>query len=42
MKVSGYGAPMDELIDKVLPHFLPGKREHPAKKTQPDPPQPSK
>jgi hypothetical protein len=36
MKVSGYGAPMDDLIDKTLSQYLPNKREHPGQKARPD------
>jgi len=31
MNVTGYGAGMDELVEKVLPHFLPDKRKLPGK-----------
>ncbi len=31
MNVFGYGAGMDELVEKVLPHFLPDKRKLPGK-----------
>jgi hypothetical protein len=42
MKVSGYGAPMDALIEKALPHYLPDKREQPGQKPPPGTSQPSK
>ncbi|MBZ0282654.1 MAG: hypothetical protein K8L97_18075 [Anaerolineae bacterium] len=36
LNVSGYGAGIDELVEKVLPHFLPDKRKLPGKPEKAD------